>query len=432
MQKKNILIVSDVFRDGGLETQICTYRDTLAKDRTFFYALGVYEGTIPLPEDKVFHGFSFTLNETLGEFVENVRRLCEIIREKKIDLIHCHPFYCFYSALFVAQLTKTPIVYSFHGIGSFNFQKSVIESILFSYAFESGAVSKVFLVNRTGDGVFSHLGNTREHYLPNPIDVSRFPKASYTKNGVWALVSRLDAFKVEEIKALLLKKDEFGIDKIDIFGDGAARADLEYFVAKQEIHGIQFFGYTKNVFASVNGKYSGIIGIGRVVLEALVMGLPAFLIGYGRISGFVDETLYREICDFNFTSLNTEYVNRKIPSRLTVASLRKKARRAFSSERVCARYADEIDRVTHSTVSAFSRLFSDMESLSQDESWQKILLRDSRGIYDLVKKHVSPMTLSQETVNLFSSADLSYTLHDALYVRQESIKDEMLLNLSNQ
>ena len=432
MQKKNILIVSDVFRDGGLETQICTYRDTLAADRTFFYALGVYEGTIPLPEDKVFDGFAFTLDETLGDFVTNVRRLCEIIRENKIDLIHCHPFYCFYSAVFAAQLTKTPIVYFFHGIGSFNFRKSVIESLLFSYAFESGAVGEVFLVNRTGDGTFSRLGCPKECFLPNPIDVSRFPKATYIKNKTWALVSRLDAFKAEEIKALLLKKDEFGIDKIDVVGDGAARAELEYFVAKEEIHGIQFLGYTSDVFASVNGKYNGVIGIGRVVLEALVMGLPAFLIGYGRVSGFVDETLYRAICDYNFTSLNTEYTNHKLPSHATVSSLSKKARSVFSSARVCVRYTEEIDRLTHRTVAALTRLFTDLEALATDESWQKILFCDSRGVYDLIKKHILPATLSQETVNLFATADLSYTLHDALYARQESTADELLSKISEQ
>ncbi len=431
MKKQNILIVSDVFRDGGLETQICTYRDALAPERTFYYALGVYEGTIPLPEDKVFDGFAFSLDETLGDLVTNVKRLCTIIREKKIDLIHCHPFYCFYSAIFAAELTKTPIVYSFHGIGSFNFQKTVIESILFSYAFESGAVNEVFLVNRTGDCAFSHMGRTEECYLPNPIDTSRFPKAKYTKNHNWALVSRLDEFKVAEIKDLLLHKDEFGIRNIDIYGDGAAREDLEYFVAKNKIYGIQFCGYTKNVFASVNRNYNGIIGIGRVVLEALVMGLPAFLIGYGRISGFVDRKLYREICDYNFTSQNTEYQNRKLPSRAQVCALKRRARRSFSAARVCKRYTEEIDRLSHRTAKPLARLFEDLKTLSEDETWQKVLLRHSRGVYDLLHKHLLPATLSQETVNLFAAADQSYALHDALYVLQENTKEELLNKISN-
>ena len=215
-----ILVVSDNFSKGGLETQINTYYNNLPNNIEFVFAFGKYTKTDLISGAKIYQNFNFSFNDTILDFCEDVERLISIIKEEDIDVIHVHPYYGFFAALFASQITKTKIVYTYHGIGSFNFTKTHISQPLFLYSFESGAISNVFSVSEIGVNNFSKIGYNNAILLENPIDLKQFPIANYVNNKKWLLISRIDSDKIGEIKLIISKMSNYDIKYIDILGDG--------------------------------------------------------------------------------------------------------------------------------------------------------------------------------------------------------------------
>lgn len=427
---KNILVISDVFRNGGLETQICTLRDNLPEDKRFFYALGAYDRTIPLEEERVEDGFHFALAQTIGEIVEDTDRLVKIIREKNIDVIHCHPFYCLYAAVFASQITGKPLAYTYHGVGSFNFLKSVNESILFYHAFEERAVGTVFSVNERGVKTFEEIGYSNAVFLPNPIDLERFPIAERADNGRYAVFARLDADKVAEIESLLLQKEQYSIRAVDIYGSGYAEERLKQFICDNNLSDcVHLCGFSRDVYQSVNGKYSGIIGIGRVVLEALCMGLPAILIGYGRLTGFVNRKIYDQLKLANFSNMKIDDFNHTPASEREQKDICRDARKQFSARRLTQIYSEKLDCLKFVFAPQFFHLFESIRTLAADEQWAKVPFRHARAVFDFEQAYIGTRTLQRETQQLFAQANLSYELYDAL--RLETMRQNECDNASS-
>jgi hypothetical protein len=107
---------------------------------------------------KIYTGFHFCFNDTVSDFCDDVQRLIEIIETEKIDVIHAHPFHSFFAALFASQLTNIKLVYTYHGLGSFNFVGTNTTAAVFKYAFEIGAVAKLFSVSNRGVESFKKIG----------------------------------------------------------------------------------------------------------------------------------------------------------------------------------------------------------------------------------------------------------------------------------
>ena len=114
------------------------------------FAFKTYSEKIKLDNAKIYTDFHFSYEDTIEEFCQDVERLVEIIKKEKIDVIHVHPYYSFFAALFASQLTKVKIVYTYHGLGSFNFLKTPISQAIFNYAFEANSFAKVFAVTEAG------------------------------------------------------------------------------------------------------------------------------------------------------------------------------------------------------------------------------------------------------------------------------------------
>ena len=198
-----ILVVCDNFSKGGLETQVDTYYQNLSSNDKMIFAFGKFTKTNLLKHATIYDDFNFSYNDTIKDFCEDVEKLIDIIKKEKIDVIHVHPYYGYFASLFASQLTKVKIVYSYHGIGSFNFAKTNISQPLFLYAFECGAIAKVFSVSKIGIDCFNNFGYKNIVLLENPIDLKKFPVAKYVYNNKWLLVSRIDSDKIEEIKLII-------------------------------------------------------------------------------------------------------------------------------------------------------------------------------------------------------------------------------------
>ena len=126
----NILIVSENFLNGGLETQINTTVNALKNDNEFFFALRAYNPNWNLKN--VFTDFNFSYNSTIYQFCDDVNNLIKIIKENNIEIIHVHPFYSLFPAVFAAKICNKPIVYTYHGISSYSFFSRINDNILYN------------------------------------------------------------------------------------------------------------------------------------------------------------------------------------------------------------------------------------------------------------------------------------------------------------
>lgn len=297
----NILILSENFSKGGLETHIETYYHALKQEHNLYFGFGYYQKTQYLEGARIYEGFHFGPNSNIQEFLNDVERIVQIVQDNQIDVIHAHPFYSLFPAMFAANITNTKLVYTYHGRGSINFVSHANDTILYEFGMES-LISKVFCVAEIGVSWINDFKKKQAVYLPNLIDENRFPIHTLGNQKKWALFSRLDVDKASEILRFLEYLPHLDIDTVDIYGEGSETKKLRQYVKEHCLTDTVFFkGYSDDVSKALEqGQYLGVIGVGRVVLEALIMNYPTILIGYGKVAGMVHLDMFHKIKNINF------------------------------------------------------------------------------------------------------------------------------------
>lgn len=217
-ESMNILIVSENFLNGGLETQINSTVESLNGKTDFFFAFKNYNEKWNYPN--VYTDFYFSPYCTVYQFCHDVDALIEIINKNNIDIVHVHPFYSFFPAVFAAKICGKPIVYTYHGILSYNFTSGINDTILFNMLIDY-EMDKVFCVTSEGNKIFNNiiLENSKIKFLPNSINIKKFKKVKTYNNKIWALISRLDDDKLNEIMKVISYLDKLDILELHIFGD---------------------------------------------------------------------------------------------------------------------------------------------------------------------------------------------------------------------
>ena len=296
----NILVISDKFLKGGLENNILTFWDTLRGEDVFYFCFSQFEDNHRLDKDRVYCGFHFTFDETVGELKEDVERLVDIIREHEIDVIHVHPWYGLYAAYFASAITGTKMVYTYHGTASVNYNNNLFDEI-FMQEILTSAVSHVFSVSRQGIRALAGIGCQDTSLLRNPVHADMV-SAGVAGSGKWALVSRLDEDKADTLELFFSVLPQLNIKAVDVYGRGNVEERLRESAA-QAGKDVVFMGHEENVPARISaGGYDGVIGLGRCAVEGLMVGLPVLLAGYGRLAGLVDRDIYRVARETNFTT----------------------------------------------------------------------------------------------------------------------------------
>ena len=423
-----ILVISEKFDNGGLETQIKTYYESLPSDVEMVFAFGIYTEKIKLNNAKIYNNFHFSYTDTIENFCDDVDRLVEIINKENIDVIHVHPYYSFFAAYFASQITKVKIFYSYHGISSYNFLKTPISQAIFQYAFESKGIACILSVSEDGINCFQNLNNTKTVLLHNPIDLKQFPKAQLDNNnsGHWALISRIDKDKIKEIKKIIEEINSFKITKLDIYGNGTEIENLKKFINEKKLNKNIFCrGYSNNIFKTTNNKYCGVIGIGRSALEALAMGYPTILIGYNKVSGFINLDVFNKIKNNNFSNIHLNEENYNFPSLSEINQISLEIRQNYNSEVIIKKYLQIIKSNTSLYKENISNLYLEIKKLSKDISLKKCSFQKERLIYNLIYEYIGKYTLDPKTYNLFVNANLSYELFDILLARIIEMKGKI-------
>lgn len=311
----NILVVTDQFKQGGLETHIAAYAGALCRAHTVWVACADYTPTGLLDDAQVLTGFRFSFYDTVAELRADVERLCGVIREKQIDIVHVHPWYGLYAACFAAARTGAKLVTTVHGFVSLNYLGNAYDE-LWMESILTDAVSHAFSVSRLGLDMLASMHMPRASLLPNAVDFDRFRPAQPAQNRRWAMVTRLDADKAAAVTALIGMLPELEIDALDVYGDGAC-ADQLRAPAEACPKPVRFMGHSTALHEQLRQDYFGVIGLGRCAVEGLALGLPVMLAGYGKVCGLIDAALYERAAETNFVAegfpaVGVEALNRQL------------------------------------------------------------------------------------------------------------------------
>lgn len=404
------------------------------KDRhNIVFAIGKFTSKFDFGDCKIYKDFCFNPSSTIKEFSDDVDRLVDIIEKEKIDVIHVHPFYSLFPAVFAAKLTNKPIVYTLHGLASFNFPHMVNDVIL-SQSILEGELDKTFVVSQILEDVIKEAtASNNITLLPNAVDIDVYHKHEVKNNKEWALVSRIVPEKIREIKQIISIMDRIDIKKIYIYGDGKLKQDLQNFIDDNGFNDrVILLGHKDNLNEELNGKYNGVIGIGRTVLEALSMGYPCMLIGYGKIAGIVDKELYNSVKNNNFINkllrnISTEELKLQVKNiyenNSDVGELYNIIREDFSARKIYDMYEQELSNIVGVTTYDYPRIYADIKKLTkQDKN-----IYESREVYSILKLYIEQECTSHNLKsyfvnynNYYNSLDIN---HEARIYLQNEIED---------
>lgn len=303
----NVLQVTDRYSEGGLEKFIDLFSSELAcQGHRSYLAVGTLDASEAslLSQTAIFEdfGFKYGVSESVQSYLEDIDRLCQIILECRIDLVLIHPFYSLYPAVAAAQLSKVPVAFVLHGLISASYPLTFSEHALYRLAVDS-SINCLFSVQRMLGATVTK--NVPVYHLKNPIDhlEMRPCESDLLKSKKWAICSRIDSYKVESIKRFLLWLPELEIEHVDVYGDGDCLEQLQSFVEAAGLsHMISWHSFDLLWREKVREKNCGVIGLGRVAIEALAINLPVIMLSVdGNPYGLIDHALFDQSKDANFS-----------------------------------------------------------------------------------------------------------------------------------
>ncbi|WP_051618135.1 glycosyltransferase [Desulfofundulus thermocisternus] len=309
MTIKSILIVTEAFEFGGLETHIRGEIKELSK-----YGCRVHlacghrfrEDLIPSSIASVSSGLALGPDATMKDLVNTVEALDSLIVEHNVQVVHAHPFTSMFPALIASEKRQLPCVLSLHGPASLGDCYGPYYDFLLRSVILPGASMVIAVSEEVLSLVLPYVSANKVVLIPNAVALNDYPVCEFRSpfDAPWLVVSRLDAFKVKGIIEFIRYARKAGIKGIKIAGDGPARTSLEDMLRNEGLQNyVNFLGFRTDI-TNLMHDCSGVAGMGRVVLESLACGKPVCLVGYDGVKGLVDKQLFDRAAKFNFSGRN--------------------------------------------------------------------------------------------------------------------------------
>lgn len=301
--KKSLMIVTEAFELGGVETHIADEIRVLSSlGWEVHLVCGHRFSSLLVPDEvaTVTNSVGLGAEADIAEFLSAVDTLKAIAVSNDVSIIHAHPFTSKLVAAACAQALQIPLCVTLHG------PSSIVGSYGPAYDFMMGAMvlpaaSRVIVVSEELARLLEPMGGRAAiQTMPNAVAVVG-QAASGKRNGRWLLASRLEESKATSIIDFARMFTSATSLALDICGDGPAREQIEsQLEAEQSAGRVKFIGAHSQVTKLVL-DYAGVAGMGRVVLEAMIHGVPAVLVGYDGVKGVLDDALYAAAAATNFS-----------------------------------------------------------------------------------------------------------------------------------
>lgn len=314
---KSILIVSEAFEVGGLETHIRGEIVSLTRAGCRVHlATGKRFNDLLLPPETASLTKDLPLGpeSSLAELLHTIETLRQIVRQHAIECIHAHPFISLLPSLIAAELEKIPYVLTLHGPTSLRNHYGPIYNFLLTSVVLPHTSLVVTVSQEISELASPYISQERIFSQPNGIDIDRFESATVNVGGIdprWLLVSRLDSLKIVGITDFINKAQTADLPGVRVVGDGPAKEALLHQLAHDNtLNFVEFCGNRSDIPQLMQAS-RGVAGMGRVVLEGLASRRPVCLVGYDGVKGLVDPAFFSQAQYANFSGRHLENIDDK-------------------------------------------------------------------------------------------------------------------------
>jgi len=215
--------------------------------------------------------------------------LIYLIKKHHIQLVHAHSRASGWSSYVACKLTGTPMITTVHGRQPVHASRK---------AFHALGLRAVAVCEDIAHQIVDNLGVDPAivQVLRNGIETDKFQPVPAPDNPkpVIAIIGRLSGPKGELCYRLLDEVLDLDACKVRIVSGTKVPERFARFEGRAE-----FVGYVDDVPALLAGS-DLVIGAGRVAMEALLCGRPAFAIGEARAIGLVTEQNLADALASNF------------------------------------------------------------------------------------------------------------------------------------
>lgn len=225
---------------------------------------------------------------------------------------------------------------------------------------------------------------------------------------------------------------------MDVYGDGSEKEAI-FSYAKNINKKINFLGYNSDISNAIINKYTGIIGVGRVVLEGLAMNLPVILCGNGKICGVIDKSMYHSLKENNFVAkyfketsiLEINKQIKKINNKFTYNyKLRSAISRDFNIKNIVKKYFNEINNIDFYSQKNIEDLYNNIVKLIEFGD-KDLPFYSSINVYYLLKNHVEYFSNNFSLKNMFICFDKINKLNIDNEIRKKNKEKSNEENKSN-
>lgn len=302
----NILIISEQYTMGGLESQIrgqCRVLQQLGHNVFLACGKADEEAINKLQINGSLTGLRTDLSMTPMDLFTTVKQLQEYIKRQKIDLLHIHPYVTLIPGFIAAEEEKIPYVITVHNnVILKSFYGPLYSYVLRNFVFP--CASNIFCVSEeTKTFADLYADQNKIVLLPNAVNTNQFTPFEKKEKGKWALASRIDSEKIIGIKESLRIFDRSRISSIDIYGDGPSLNELKEFSSQNILNTqINYKGHVIDLSEHLMaGCYEGLAGMGRVAIEGMASNLLVALVGYDGLKGLLSKELVEKARWWNFS-----------------------------------------------------------------------------------------------------------------------------------
>jgi len=385
----NLLIVTDRFSSGGLETHLNTLLRKLKEKHSYrIYVASNIEKTKQSEELSLIVDEIFNLPKSNNNFKTLISQhefLKEIIDTYAIDIVSAHPFFSYFSSFMAAVECNIPISVTIHGKVSLHTPIKEISSFLHQVILPN---SLVFTVNRS---VFP-----KGIYLPNPIDEELWQKREdyeVSKDFI-LIVSRLDDDKVNSVIQAIEKL------KITDFPIVVAGEGNQFSKIKQRFPKVIFTGNLNSLeLKKLMLKAAVVVGMGRVTLEAAFLQKPVILLTYNGNLILLDDNSFvkASYCNFNGTNFishdDYETIINLITSKQDLPVVSYHLLESFKSQEVADIYHNSLKNY----IDSFTGFSNDgrLKVL-----WLKNLIKTKQEVIELKEKLLKFTKIEEENIQL--------------------------------
>lgn len=298
--------MSDYFIGGGLETrileQVKVYQEHgvkcyLAVDEAKEELTEQFDDVIKLPLRTVEHRV----------MVENVDAMVDFCRKNEVAMIDAQPIYGAIVASFTSAILHLPMSYTLHAPRNMPWLANDPLLTWFHLAMELRQ-PHIVLVAEYLQTVYPEFLAKKDITIVRNGVIPPAKTVQRSTSRKWIFASRLTKPKHELPLKAIPVLEKAGVEQLDIFGRGEDEQQVLDFIEAYNAdatHKLQvnFRGWCNSVIEEIlHGEYEGGIGMDRVAIEMMSIGLPVVILGYGGLTEGVSEKNFDKLLRNNLSS----------------------------------------------------------------------------------------------------------------------------------